>query len=1026
MFFIDKTSRHRKLEGLFAVLLAETLLKVRVRYCAFPPLSAVMNHSSAVARSARGRGRGRGRVLGDTRRETVEAAAAKARLARRRAERNPDALASADDDDDDEPADAPKVAHDPDAPIFADMPYDDDDHEADKVYDAVEERMRSRRLKQTEAAVQRDLEIYRRANPSLPQQFSDLKRKLGDVSEAEWADLPDVGDRSIQKRRLEKYTPAPDSLLQSAIQTPAANAPVLPSGRPGSSPDDATNRSAGRRPASAVASTDLARIGEGRTSVMGHKLDTAGDSVTGQTNIDPSGYLTEMAGMHISSDSEVGDVRKARALLKSVTTTNPNHAPGWIAAARLEEVAGKLSAARVFIAEGCHYCPNQEDVWLEAARLHPETQAKTVLANAVKHVPKSVKIWLHATALEVEPRRKKRVLRKALEVIPGSAKLWRTAVDLEEPEGARILLSRAVECVPNDLNLWLGLAKLQSYESAKVVLNRALRYLRAEPAIWLTGAKLEETQSRPLQNTQHPSSSVSMEEVVNGPEISGSGVVSESKCPVPISRLVLRAVKTLSIDEEIVKRERWLEEARIAEDSGFPLTCKCIVDAALAVGIDAVDQKRVWLEDAAAAIALGRVVTARAIFSHIVVAFPGEQDVWQKFAVFEMQHGSADTVAGVLERAVEYCPRAEVLWLMAAKQKWKTVGVKEARELLERAKIANPDSENIFLAAAKIETEVGGIDRARGILKNARKITPSARVWMKCALLERKCRDINAESALLEEGVELYPTYPKLWLMLAQLHERREALASVNGSVALDSAKTIDGERIFGDSRNVYVQALKSCATNVPLWRGLASADVRFGKITKARATLERGRQACVDECDVDMLWWESVMIEMLASGKAAALSLLARGLKEQSDSGCLWGLAIALESRARQRARIVDALKHCDQNAVVLLEAGKFFWRGRKLEQARDWLTRSVRIDPSFGDTIATLYAFELADGSEEKCLAIEHQVASSSVKYGRLWTSRSKLPGNEEKDPVGILKEVASLVREDSTTQAFGGSGV
>jgi pre-mRNA-processing factor 6 len=56
-------------------------------------------------------------------------------------------------------------------------------------------------------------------------------------------------------------------------------------------------------------------------------------------------------------------------LLKSVITTNPHHGPGWIAAARLEEKAGKLQTARTIIAEGCEKCPSSEDVWLEAARL---------------------------------------------------------------------------------------------------------------------------------------------------------------------------------------------------------------------------------------------------------------------------------------------------------------------------------------------------------------------------------------------------------------------------------------------------------------------------------------------------------------------------------------------------------------------------------------------------------------------------------------------------------------------------------
>ena len=64
----------------------------------------------------------------------------------------------------------------------------------------------------------------------------------------------------------------------------------------------------------------------------------AKDSATGQTVVDPKGYLTDMKSMKISSDAEISDIKKARLLLKSVTNTNPKHAPGWIAAARLEEL----------------------------------------------------------------------------------------------------------------------------------------------------------------------------------------------------------------------------------------------------------------------------------------------------------------------------------------------------------------------------------------------------------------------------------------------------------------------------------------------------------------------------------------------------------------------------------------------------------------------------------------------------------------------------------------------------------------
>jgi pre-mRNA-processing factor 6 len=145
-------------------------------------------------------------------------------------------------------------------------------------------------------------------------------------------------------------------------------------------------------------------------------------------------------------------------------------------------------------------------VHLEAVRLHPPEQAKAIVAQAVAHIPNSVKIWLRACELETEDKSKKRVLRKglsaivslfsswrpALEVIPDSVKLWQAAVDLEEPEDARIMLGRAVECCPTSVDLWLALAYLENYDDARKVLNRARKNIPTEKMIWIAAAKLEE------------------------------------------------------------------------------------------------------------------------------------------------------------------------------------------------------------------------------------------------------------------------------------------------------------------------------------------------------------------------------------------------------------------------------------------------------------------------------------------------------------------------------------------------------
>lgn len=74
------------------------------------------------------------------------------------------------------------------------------------------------------------------------------------------------------------------------------------------------------------------------------KLSQVSDSVTGQTVVDPKGYLTDLQSMIPTYGGDINDIKKARLLLKSVRETNPNHPPAWIASARLEEVTGKATS----------------------------------------------------------------------------------------------------------------------------------------------------------------------------------------------------------------------------------------------------------------------------------------------------------------------------------------------------------------------------------------------------------------------------------------------------------------------------------------------------------------------------------------------------------------------------------------------------------------------------------------------------------------------------------------------------------
>ncbi len=68
---------------------------------------------------------------------------------------------------------------------------------------------------------------FRKERPKISDQFADLKRNLSTVSQEEWDAIPEVGDyaslRLRQKRQqLEKFSPMPDNIINSAAQQNAA------------------------------------------------------------------------------------------------------------------------------------------------------------------------------------------------------------------------------------------------------------------------------------------------------------------------------------------------------------------------------------------------------------------------------------------------------------------------------------------------------------------------------------------------------------------------------------------------------------------------------------------------------------------------------------------------------------------------------------------------------------------------------------------------------------------------------------
>lgn len=832
-------------------------------------------------------------------------------------------------------------------------PYDKDDEEADKIYNWVDDHMDDRRRSRRDKRMKEELEKYRQDRPKIQQMFSDLKRGLAKVSSDEWMNIPEVGDarnKKLRNPRAERFTPLPDSVLSTNLHMNDTNSSIDPriSGM--------TTPYGGHVTPSGTASSDIdmKKIGQAKNALMDIKLTQVSDSVSGQTVVDPKGYLTDLQSMIPTSASSISDVAKARLLLKSIRDSNPKHPPAWIASANLEEVTGKLQTARNFIVSGCEQCPGSEDLWMEAIRLMPLEQKSQMASQAVRHMTTSVRIWKKAASLESKLKNKRKVLRKGLEHVPNSVVLWKASVELEEEDSARIMLARAVECCPTSVEMWLALSRLETYEEAKKVLNRARTHVPTDRQIWIMAAKLEEAQGNFAM----------------------------------VPKIIKRALESLGKNGVDTNRGEWMKEAQEAEKSQAVHTCRAIIQNIIGIDVDIEDRKHTWKEDADAFAEQGGIECARAVFTFSLETFPSKKGIWLDAAHFEKNHGTRESLESLLQRAVTHCPKAEVLWLMGAKSKWMADDVASARRILSLAFKANPNSEEIWLAAVKLESENSEYDRARKLLHKARINAPTARVFMKSVRLEWCLGQIDEAQALLKESLSQYPSFAKFWIMKAQIEAQ------------LGNVQT---------SQQAYTQGLKKCPKNIPLWLLSARLEQKSGLLIKARAILEKAR--CSNPKNAE-LWLEAVRLENSAGFKMIANNLMAKALQECPTAGILWLEAVFMEARPQRKTKNADGLKKCEHDPHVILAGAKLLWSESKVDRAREWFERTIKLDSDYGDAWAYFFKFETVYGTEAQMENLKRRCVLSEPHHGQLWCSISKDVSNWRLKTLELLPLVAKLV--------------
>ena len=888
--------------------------------------------------------------------------------------------AKKEDEDDNE------IPQDPENEVglFANGVYDRDDDEADRIYQYVDEKMdKRRRIRRLvshlplyvfpcveqiadlnsfftcrEAREKAEREEFERNNPKIQQQFADLKRALGTVTDEDWANIPEVGDLTGRNKRAKRETQqrfyaVPDSVLAGANAGQQMETSINEDGSQtnGDSADGTM--------------TNFADIGAARNKVLQVRLDQAtngaGETSGTSTSVDPKGYLTSLAKSEMAQTLDEGNITRVRKLLDSVVKSNPKHAPGWIAAARLEETAGKIVAARNLMREGCERCPKSEDIWLENMRMNDTHNAKIIAMQALKLNDRSTPLWLEAANLETDVRAKKRVLRKALDHIPQSVAIWKAAVNLEDdPADARLLLSRATEIVPLSVELWLALARQETPDQAQIVLNKARKAIPTSHEIWIAAARLQEQMGETSR----------------------------------IDTIMRRGVQSLAKESAMLKREEWVTEAEKCEADGGPLTAAAIINCTLGYGLDDDDddRKNLWIEEAKASTASSHFNTARAILAYCIRVFPTSRTVWTAAAQLEHDHGTKESLVQVLEKAVEAVPQSAPLWLQLARVRFEIGEIDEARRTLGRAFKQNPGQEDIWLSAVKLESDIGHESQAKELLATAREEAGTDRVWIKSVSFERALFNTETALSLVNDGLKRYPRAAKLHMMKGQIYE-------------LDHDPPL-----IPQAREAYSAGTRACPNSVPLYLLLSRLEERAGLLIKARSVLDRGRNQVPKNAQ---LWAESVRIEERAGDIKAAQSQMARGMQEvpAASSGPLWAERIwHLEPRNQRKSLALEAIKKVDNDAVLFVTVARIFWGERRIEKAATWFEKAVLQDPDIGDTWAWYLKFLEMHGEADKRADVVSKCVAREPKHGEVWQRILKDPKNSRKETKEILEIVKS----------------
>eukprot|EP00762_Andalucia_godoyi_P007061 ANDGO_07673.mRNA.1 Protein STABILIZED1 len=774
------------------------------------------------------------------------------------------------------------------------------EEEASAVMSSVEQLMQGRRKKLKAGQVSKaGSGGSSKGSKSVKEMFADVKGDLQAMTAEEWMQLPESSGSlvSLDTNKFHAYRQERPSVASSFLltQTPSLKG-ALGIGAPSSMP-----------------SVNDTRMPDTAIPVSGHR--------------------------------DYEEVKRLRLLYRSLTTTNPSFADGWIAYAGLEEKEGRVSESLSIWEKGASVGVVSEKFWTSYFNFlvrHPSSKVSKahLLQTALSYCPQAVDLWISLASLQKDRNAVRTVLQTAIDENPSSVKLWKAAVDAESdsPEDAKLLLKHAVSVLPGQAEFWIALSKLSTHSEGRKLLNEARKCVPGDPRIWIAACQLEDSMSSPIEI---------------------------------ISKIAMRAVGSL---RNSVDRRAWLELAVECERSGSIKAAECIAAAVVRDFLvetvhkkDHVSLSLLILEDvqfvreSGTKFGITGTVTCRTVYKTASEAVRDSEAFWVSWLQFEESEKHELLQHEVLRMACRAVPGS-------AQFSVKLIGFHQSRAeygeivsvVFEALKNSADNSavERIAKAAVSALCVKGAWGEIECILSRLRiDLRECAWVWeMAVAVHHMKNPNSSEYDDMLNHCVSQFAGVRALKFVVLRVedlirHDQMVLAMDVATSFLNTVARMRESERkelheavAFRELLHEYIRLELSAGQ-----RHIQQT------IVKTRTFLERLRLQ-IPNCVILTIF--SAQLERAMGSPRIGEAILARAAKQQSlFDGRLWALSLAFQPRAQRRSICMEGLKKHPSDPYVPLLCGLLFWEDGLIDKALEWFIKTSTAHPAFGDAWMCLY---------------------------------------------------------------------